>query len=1339
MPGPREVEVHREWIGYVQPVGIVVSPPALAQAQAHLDRSLAAVQDRLRACVEDVALDGSPNPAPAILDFPRFCKEVLRWEEADLAGTSGGALPPELSVALREYEEVLEPTFAVADPEPPAGASKWQLLVRVEPTGSELDKPPGAGGRGWDASPTARLERLLRETKVPAGLLSNGTHLRLVYAPALETSGHMTFPVSAMVEVSGRPILGGLHMLLHAERMFSLPTKQRLPSLLSESRRFQAEVSTRLAEQILEALYELLRGFQAADAHTQGRLLGEVLREEPDQVYEGLLTVLLRLVFTLYAEDRGLLPQDPMFVEHYGIGGLYEQLRDDAGRHPDTMDQRYGAWVRLLSLFRLLHDGGGHGAAQLPPRYGYLFDPDRHPFLEGRPWRSRRVMGERIEPPHVPDGVVHRVLEKLLVLDGERISYRTLDVEEIGSVYETMMGFRLEVARGRSIAVKPAKAHGAPVSVDLDALLGVEPGGRAKSLQAKTDRKPTPTMASALKDAGTPDDLVAALGGWVARGATPNVVAPGAMVLQPSDARRRSGTHYTPRTLTEPIVRTALRPVLAALGERPTPEQVLDLRVLDPAMGSGAFLVEACRQLGEALVRAWHEHDRVPAVPPDEHEQMHAMRMVAQRCLYGVDRNPIAADLGKLSLWLATLARDHAFTFVDHALRHGDSLVGLTRKQIAGFHWAPRAQTDVVEDLLAKRLAEAAERRDEIRAAPDDVPTRKLRQLLLESEDALDELRTVGDLVVSAFFGADKTRGRETSRVALEERVRTWLSGTADGRDLSDGARALREERDVSPFHWEIEFPEVFDRGSAGFDAIVGNPPFLGGRRTTTVLGETYRDWLALNPESSSNADLCSFFFRRAFDLLREGGCFGLIATNTIAQGDTRASGLRWICQEGGAIYAARRRYKWPGQAAVVVSVVHVHRGKLAGPFELDGRTVPVITAYLFHAGGHENPKTLTANAGKTFQGSIVLGMGFTFDDTDTKGVASPVAEMHRLIAKDSRNAERIFPYIGGEEVNSGPTHAHHRYAINFGQMNEAQARAWPDLMTILEAKVRSDRAKQKRAHLRNRWWQHAEARPALFRAIAGSDQVLAVNCGATPHLALAFLSSKMVYANSLVIFPFDSYSAFAALQCRPHELWARFFGSSMKDDLRYTPSDCFETFPFPEGFEADPALEAAGRAYYEYRAALMVENDEGLTSTYNRFHDPDERSPRIAKLRELHDAMDRAVLDAYGWADIRPTCAFLLDYEEEEDEDAPTRRRKPYRFRWPDEVRDEVLARLLALNEERAEQEALRGASATERGRAGRRGGGRSGKKRSSSSSSSPSVQEPLPDLFGDGGAPLA
>jgi hypothetical protein len=178
---------------------------------------------------------------------------------------------------------------------------------------------------------------------------------------------------------------------------------------------------------------------------------------------------------------------------------------------------------------------------------------------------------------------------------------------------------------------------------------------------------------------------------------------------------------------------------------------------------------------------------------------------------------------------------------------------------------------------------------------------------------------------------------------------------------------------------------------------------------------------------------------------------------------------------------------------------------------------------------------------------------------------------------------------------------------------------------------------------------------------------------------------SGSIYSEALVVFAAATASALCVLQSRPHELWARFFGSSLEDRLRYTPSDCFETFPFPPAWESDPTLESAGRDYYEFRAAVMVGNNEGLTATYNRFHDPEETSPEILRLRELHTGIDRTVLDAYGWPDLQPTSVFLLDYEEEGGEEAESdrlrRRKRPWRYRWTDRFRDDVLARLLALN----------------------------------------------------------
>ena len=268
--------------------------------------------------------------------------------------------------------------------------------------------------------------------------------------------------------------------------------------------------------------------------------------------------------------------------------------------------------------------------------------------------------------------------------------------------------------------------------------------------------------------------------------------------------------------------------------------------------------------------------------------------------------------------------------------------------------------------------------------------------------------------------------------------------------------------------------------------------------------------------------------------------------------------------------------------------------------------------------------------------------------------------------------------------------------------MSEKEARVgWPDLMRIVEERGKPDRDGQKRKAIRERWWQYAEKRPGLYKTIEPLSRVLVAGAQASAHFAFAFLPMGMVYSSNLTVIAKDSYSAFATIQSRPHEVWSRFFMTTLKNDLVYTPTTCYEHFPFPIGWCNDETLEHIGREYYELRANLLTKNEQGLTDTYNRFHDPYERSEGILELRRLHGLMDGAVLRAYGWNDLADSavCEFLLDYEEDEDDEPSSsrssRRRKPWRYRWPDEFRDEVLARLLELNEQRHKEELLDGTAA--------------------------------------------
>jgi hypothetical protein len=443
-------------------------------------------------------------------------------------------------------------------------------------------------------------------------------------------------------------------------------------------------------------------------------------------------------------------------------------------------------------------------------------------------------------------------------------------------------------------------------------------------------------------------------------------------------------------------------------------------------------------------------------------------------------------------------------------LKWGDSLVGLTSEQIKTFTWSEdKTYKDPNLPLFNLSMEKAKFYRNGIHNLDEDDYAAK-RDFYENIETELGDIRLKGDLVIASFFAKDKDKARKDERDNSWLKFYQWQKNQEDDLDVRRICAELRYgEKPVPAFNWEIEFPEVFDRDNPGFDAIVGNPPFAGKNTTINAHASGYQDWLkVVNPESHGNADLVAHFFRRAFSLLRQSGCFGLIATNTIAQGDTRSTGLRYICEQGGTIYNAQKRMKWPGLAAVVVSVIHVFKGKYENRKLLDGREVNLISAFLFHAGGNENPKVLLANSGKSFIGSYVLGMGFTFDDSNPD--ATPITEMYRLIQQNSKNAKIIFPYIGGEEVNSSPTHTHHRYVINFGEISEAEGREYPDLMKIIEEKVKPERLAQKDKGAKDKWWQFIRPRPELNKAIAPLERVL-VRSLTSKFNCFAFLSSGFV------------------------------------------------------------------------------------------------------------------------------------------------------------------------------------------------------------------------------------
>ena len=1277
-PQDRQSRFHEEWIGLAQPVeGLVFSTPVLIDAQIAPE-----VGAELTARFKEL-LTHDPDTRTWSGDLRRVLVDFLGYDREGML-VPRERLPETLRFYAEEGRQELRPSHAIArgpftapaddlfagfghDPDAPQApaptdanpylALVWDLRDDGAPVGLSLDKPEDITGT-WRYPPTAKFERLLRHTGVPIGLLSSGRELRLIYAPTAESTSHLTFRFADMVDPGGRPILAAFELILGARRTYQAAPEHTVEGLLRESRRRQADVTRELAAQVFEAVELLLEGFESASLRDTGSDRFDWLRaalEAPhDHLYRGILSVILRLVFVLYAEDQGLLPiGHPVYARHMSVQGLYAELVADAGMHPESMHHRFGAYGRLLALFRGVFLGVRHGDLVLPPRQGRLFDPSSFPFLEGALPGSTAAISQpearaEVRPPPIDDGVVHAVLRRLILFKGQRLSYRALAVEQIGSVYESLMGYH--VVRVASPAVRLGKTAS---WVETTTLRQQKPADRTRYLDDTCDLTPAQKskVEAALAEHKADGALAEALldlapGGKRER--ERHRVPAGRLVLQPGDERRHSGSHYTPRALTERIVRRTLEPILACLGDAPTPEQLLALKICDPAMGSGAFLVEVCRHLADQIVGAWTRAGSVAALTETHGDaHLHARRLVAQRCLYGVDKNDAAVELAKLSLWLVTMSRELPFTFVDHALRHGDSLVGLNLDQLSAFDWQPSKQVPLFSAVVKDSLEQAIAHRREIheRAEREDNANQQEKRRLLDHADhATERVRLIADLCVGAFFAETTDKAREEERERRQHLVERWIGGEDALEPTIRGlAEEIREQH--APFHWWLEFPEVFYEarpdpldggkvnGAAFMEAFVGNPPFLGMSKTAVTLGLHYTSWLQTRfsgPQGKS--DLCAYFLRLAKRLLGPNGTMGFVGTNTLAQGDTREVGLMALGQEGAAIYDAAVSIPWPGTAAVTVSTVHLAVGRCLGAVspQLNGNVVTCINSRLLPKPERAESTRLVQNSRIAFVGTKIYGQGFIVTSEDVKNHKLPKAI--------------IRPYAGGEDITRQPEPAPSRLVIDFGDCTLDEARGASKAgLDIVEERVKPEREKSRRSTYRDRWWRFGEPQPGLYAALGSSKRVL-VNSEVSKHLAFAWLPTGIVYAHTLTVIAVENDTAFAVLQSRVHEPWARLLSSSLEDRLRYTASDCFDTFPFPtpNPLGRIPAVEAAGKAFYEARARFMLDTDQGLTKTYNALKDAENTDASVIELRSLTEAMDRAVLDAYGWTDIAvpPYCA---------------------------------------------------------------------------------------------------
>ncbi len=1329
---------HADWLRLVETSGPFLSMPVLLRA---FPQGLARHEPEVGAELEDAYAQWLARGRHARGDERAVHRQwilhvltrTLGLPEALLL--EGQALPAGLDVPVFEHGEVLSPHWALVNPAGRSDAGAPRLLVRWYEENQGLEKSvPDAR---WVASPVSRMVELLRAANVPLGLVTNGEHWVLVHAPRGETSGAASFFAHLWQEE--KLTLQAFRSLLGVERFFDPPDSDTLEALFAQSAHDQQEVTDQLGFQVLRAVELLVKALDRIDRERGRALLAGVSERE---AYEAAVSVMMRLVFLFCAEERGLLMLgEPLFDACYAVSTLRDQLREAEDLSgAEVLQRRYDAWSRLLAIFRGVHGGVHHEAMRLPAYGGSLFDPDRFPFLEGRKEKTRwrEVVAD---PLPIDNPTVLQLLEALQLLqvkvpggvETRRLSFRALDVEQIGHVYEGLLDHTALRACGPVLGLVGAKGQEPEVPLARleelremggDALVQalVEETGKSTGAIRKAVERENVDEANGLLRACEHDEAlyqrVKPFAGLLREDepAHPVVILDGSLYVTQGSDRRATGTHYTPRSLTEEVVRCALEPLVyegRTQGKPPgkwklrSAEELLALKVCDFAMGSGAFLVQACRYLSERLVEAWDEAERraegslavapqgelstgAPSerpLPRDPDERLAiARRIVADRCLFGVDKNPLAVEMAKLSLWLVTLQKNRPFTFVDHALRAGDSLLGVTDlRQVERFDLSGGygAETQITQRCRAAvRAALDSRKRLESFTVETAADAERKQALHAEAERALADVRLIADLLVGIELqekGAMRRARLEATKASLVHALDSAASPQTREKLLRElEARAKQSLGNQRPFHWPMELPEAFlGPTEPGFAALVGNPPFLGGTRISTVLGTSYFEWLKqITPGTGNRADLVVYFLRRAFALVRRGGTLGYIATNTVSQGDSREGGLSWICRHGGAIYSARRGIPWPGTAAVIVHELHIAKG--AGPRErvLEGRPAARISAFLVDSETDVAPLPLPENQGIAFEGFKVYGQGFLFADGDLK--ATPLSEMHRLVAKNPANADRIHPYLGGEEVNESPSHQHHRYAIDFEEMTLEQAGRWPELLEILDKKVRPERATKSGQVARAPWWRFFCTRPELRLSLKRLRRVL-VCSKVTTHLVFAWMPTSVVFSHKLAVFAREDDAFFGLLQSQVHEVFVRFFSSTLGDALNYSSTDAFEPFPMPLELERRGRLAAVAEELYAFRADLMVGQQIGLTELYGRYHDEADSSTGIAKLRDLHRALDAEVLGAYGWSDLALNHGF-------------SNTQGGTRLSVSDSARTTLITRLLGLNQDRHAGEENRG-----------------------------------------------
>jgi hypothetical protein len=480
--------------------------------------------------------------------------------------------------------------------------------------------------------------------------------------------------------------------------------------------------------------------------------------------------------------------------------------------------------------------------------------------------------------------------------------------------------------------------------------------------------------------------------------------------------------------------------------------------------------------------------------------------------------------------------------------------------------------------------------------------------------------------------------------------------------------------------HWPLAFPEVFlEQGHHGFDAVVGNPPFLGGKRISARVGSDYREFLVdfIADGKKGNADLVSYFFLRASQV---ADCFGLLATNSIGQGDSRVVGLERLVNAGWTLSRGMKSSPWPGAAALEISKVWATRGEWTGSVTLDGEPVRMISASLEAATANTVPPgRLRANSGQSFQGCILATQAFIVD----RGT------IQQLVNNDPTSLDVIRPYLSGVDVTDDPKQTARRHVLDFRDWPEERARAHAACWKYAEGAIRPKVLEKKKSYVswHSRWWQFWNLRPGLRAAIADLKKVI-VFVRVSKTMIPVLVDADQVHSDRLAIVAREDFGTLAALSSSAHWWWALTHGGKHETRPTYDPTRCFETFVFPPDIAE---LADIGERLESHRRGLMCDRNEGITITYNRVHDPNEDAEDVCALREFHKALDETMSKIYGWEDLDQAHGFWETSQ-------------GMRFTIGPEARVEVLKRLLEMNRDREATESDRARMRPNRPRASKR-----------------------------------